>query len=137
MGDRFRILIADDDSTERNILERILRTWGYEPVLARDGKEAWDLLEKQDLRLALLDWTMPDTDGPVLCRRLRELDRQPYTYIILLTAKGKEHIEEGLASGADDYITKPFALKELKARIGAGVRFVRGLEPKVMTRVIE
>ncbi|MEW6113885.1 MAG: diguanylate cyclase, partial [Thermodesulfobacteriota bacterium] len=76
--------------------------------------------------MAILDWMMPGKDGVTLCRNVRGLERQQYTYIILLTAKTrKEDVIEGLEAGADDYIAKPFDAHELQVRVRTGVRILR------------
>jgi diguanylate cyclase (GGDEF)-like protein len=83
----------------------------------------------------VLDWMMPYVDGVEVCRAVRKLAREPYVYIILLTARGRqEEIVEGLEAGADDYITKPFDLDELKARLRAGRRILDLQEQLVSTR---
>ena len=90
--------------------------WGYEVVSADDGDAAWENLKSPDApRMALLDWMMPGQNGVDVCRELRKLRPEPYTYILLLTAKdAKESVVEGLESGADDYLTKPFNPQELQ-----------------------
>jgi len=121
-----KILIADDDRVNRLILQTFLNKWGYDVVAVEDGLKAWNLLEEPDApRMAILDWMMPRTDGPEICRRVRRCEGAPYTYIILLTAKTrKEELIEGLEAGADDYITKPFDAQELKVRLRAGRRIL-------------
>jgi len=121
-----RILIADDEPVSRRILQGLLGKWGYEVVSAEDGDAAWEKLKSPDApRMALLDWMMPGQNGVDVCRALRKLRPEPYTYILLLTAKdAKESIVEGLESGADDYLTKPFNPQELKARIRVGLRLL-------------
>ena len=121
-----RILIAEDDQISRKLLENALVKRGYEVVATCDGKEAWDVLQSPDApQLVLLDWMMPDMDGIEVCTRVRSEKKEPYTYLILLTAKGnKEDIAMGLDAGANDYITKPFNLVELQARVQTGVRMV-------------
>jgi phosphoserine phosphatase RsbU/P len=121
-----RILIAEDDLVSRAVLERTLRDWGHEVVVTCDGQAAWEELQREDApKLALLDWMMPELDGPEVCRRDRELGRSTPTYIILLTAKHqKEDVVEGLDSGASDYIVKPFDRRELRSRVQAGQRIV-------------
>jgi two-component system, cell cycle response regulator len=120
------VLIADDDTVSRLMLARTLTSCGYEVVAAKDGDEAWSILEKPDApRLAILDWMMPGMTGPALCRRLRESNREPYTYVLLLTARtDKQDVVEGMEAGADDYITKPFETKELEVRLRAGRRIL-------------
>ena len=121
-----RVLIADDDNASRAILARLLESWEYEVLLAKDGTEAWKLIQEPDPpRLAILDWVMPGMTGPVLCRQIRELRSEPYTYVLLLTARtNKEDMIEGMTSGADDYLTKPFDKQELEVRLRAGRRIV-------------
>ena len=121
-----RILIAEDDQVSRRLLEAHLGKWGYQVVAARDGDEAWRILESGDPpRLAILDWMMPGMDGTELCRRVRAEGREPYTYLILLTAlSGEENLLAGMYAGADDYLTKPFKVNELRVRLRAGRRIV-------------
>lgn len=121
-----KILIADDESVSRRILQSLLVKWGYDVVAYGDGNAAWEHLKTSDApRMALLDWMMPGLNGVEVCRELRRLRPQPYTYILLLTAKdAKENVVEGLESGADDYLTKPFNPHELKARIRVGLRLL-------------
>jgi diguanylate cyclase (GGDEF)-like protein len=121
-----KILIADDSVIDRHILENSLRKWSYEVTTACDGIEAWELLQNPDApRLAVLDWMMPGLTGVEICRRLRQESRGAYTYVLLLTSRSeKEDLVEGMESGADDYITKPFDNHELKVRLRAGRRIV-------------
>ncbi|RMF88784.1 MAG: diguanylate cyclase [Nitrospinota bacterium] len=121
-----QILIAEDDPVSRRLLEITLRKWGYEVVVTCDGEEAWQRLQQEDApRLAILDWMMPKMDGLEVCRKVRAQKAEPYTYLILLTAKGqKEDIVAGLESGADDYVTKPFHAHELRVRLRAGERIL-------------
>jgi len=122
-----RILIAEDDSISRRILEATLAKWGYEVVVTRDGVEAWQALKADDApKLAILDWMMPGMDGVEVCRRVRQLcEGGSYIYVILLTTKGqKEDIIAGMEAGADDYITKPFDSGELHVRLRAAKRML-------------
>jgi len=121
-----KILIADDSIVSRHLLEATLRKWGYEVMVACDGAEALDLLQREDApALIILDWMMPGMTGVEVCRRIRERDSEPYTYILLLTSKSqKEDLIEGMEAGADDYITKPFDQNELQVRLRAGIRLV-------------
>jgi diguanylate cyclase (GGDEF)-like protein len=121
-----QVLIAEDEAVSRLLLARTLRGYGYEVLAASDGDEAWKILEQPDApRLAILDWMMPGMTGPELCHKLRELNREPYTYVLLLTARAdKQDVVEGMDAGADDYITKPFEAKELQVRLRAGRRIL-------------
>jgi two-component system, cell cycle response regulator len=121
-----RILVAEDDPVSRRLLEVFLVKWGFEVVLATSGLEALQLLERMDApRLALLDWMMPGMEGVQVCRKLREFKDRPYVYVLLLTARTeKEDLLQGLDSGADDYLTKPFDSQELRARLHVGQRIL-------------
>lgn len=121
-----RVLIAEDDPVSRALLARILSTWGYEVVTARDGNEAWDELQRENApSLVILDWMMPDVDGIEVCHRVRDLGSASPPYLILLSARdSKGDVVAGLDSGANDYVGKPFDREELRARLQVGRRFV-------------
>jgi two-component system response regulator MprA len=119
-----RILVVDDERAVRESLRRALELEGYEVELAADGQEAIDRLETEaepELDALLLDVLMPGLDGLDVCRRLRRSgSRLP---VLMLTARAEvENRVEGLDAGADDYVTKPFALEELLARLRALLR---------------
>jgi len=120
------VLIADDDVVTRRLLETTLKSWGYEVYAAADGAEALRILEDEPRPdIAVLDWMMPERDGPEICRIIRAKSQTVPVYIILLTALGsRQSIVQGLQAGADDYITKPFDREELRARLEVGRRFV-------------
>jgi two-component system cell cycle response regulator len=121
-----RILFAEDDSVSRRRLSAVLTKWGYKVLQACDGNEAWQVLQHSGApQLAILDWMMPGLDGIEVCHRVRQLRNEPYTYLLLLTAKTQqEDIVAGLEAGADDYLTKPFSLHELQIRLRAGRRIL-------------
>jgi two-component system cell cycle response regulator len=121
-----RILIAEDDAISRTLLERTLQRAGYAVISVENGAQAIAELIKQDApRLALLDWIMPEMDGVEVCREIRRREEQAYTYLILLSSKeSKQDVIAGLESGADDYLTKPFDVDELKARLRTGHRIL-------------
>jgi two-component system cell cycle response regulator len=123
---RVRILIADDSVVSRHLLEAALRKWGYDVESAADGVAAWNILVSEEApSLAILDWVMPGLTGPEVCRLVRQLHKQKYTYLILLTSKSlKEDLIEGMEAGADDYVTKPFDQHELQVRLRAGLRIL-------------
>lgn len=122
-----RVLIADDSIVSRRLLEAALNKWGYQVQQVSDGVAAWNELQKEDApTLAILDWVMPGLTGPEVCRLVRQLPQAKYTYLLLLTSKSlKEDLIEGMDSGADDYITKPFDQNELQVRLRAGLRIIR------------
>ena len=120
-----KVLIAEDDIVSAKILEKNIRDWGYEVVLANNGEKAWDLFNKNEMRLVILDWMMPKISGITLCRKIRQKKKDKYVYIILLTSKDNpEDLLKGFLAGADDYITKPFNSLELKARLQTGKRII-------------
>jgi sigma-B regulation protein RsbU (phosphoserine phosphatase) len=136
-----RILVAEDDSVTRRILESTLSKLGWDVITAADGDAAWRILEKLEGKnspeLAVLDWMMPGMDGPEICRRLRSTPGCERTYVILLTSRGdKEDLAAGLAAGANDYIAKPFHPIELEARVRVGERMIN-LQTSVAARVRE
>jgi CheY-like chemotaxis protein len=117
-----KVVVAEDDPVSREVVCSLLRNWGYEVLVTRDGNEALEALRAQHApTLAVLDWMMPGLDGVEVCRLVRALDK--LVYILLLTARtGKEQWVEGLQAGADDYLTKPFNKEELRARLKSGLR---------------
>ncbi|UCF32348.1 MAG: response regulator transcription factor [Phycisphaerales bacterium] len=116
-----RILIADDEPDMTVGLRDNLQFEGYDVVTASDGEEALVAVHKQNPDLVLLDIMMPKLDGLEVCRRIRESGF--IMPILMLTAKSQEiDVVKGLEAGADDYITKPFSIRELLARVKAALR---------------
>jgi two-component system cell cycle response regulator len=124
-----KVLIAEDEPISCRALEKSVAGWGYETVIAKNGKEAWEALRKNEVRIAVVDWMMPGMDGIELCQKIRhdyQQKKSKYTYIILLTGKDQQgDVITGLSAGADDYITKPFSFLELKVRIQNGERIIK------------
>jgi len=131
-----RVLVADDDPLARRLLEVTLTRSGYEVLAVADGVEAWDVLHGQDSpTLALLDWMMPGLTGVDVCRKVREATPRCPIYLIVVTSKGQtEDVVNALRTGADDYITKPFEIEELRARLAVGERLVT-LQQQLADRV--
>jgi DNA-binding response OmpR family regulator len=115
-----RILLVDDEQSIQTLLSYPLRKEGYDVVQATDGRQALDRFEEGTFDLVVLDLMLPKVDGLEVCRQLRSRSAVP---IIMLTAKSDE-IDKvvGLELGADDYITKPFSLREFSSRIKAALR---------------
>lgn len=144
-----RVLVAEDEIISRKALEKSIADWGYSVKVSQNGEEAWNEIMKtlhaskpspEDIRLAVLDWDMPGINGIELCRRIRQESMNPspkYIYIILLTGKDSQaDIFAGLATGADDYMTKPFDPDELKIRLLNGKRIIH-LEDKKNNRDVK
>lgn len=121
--DTIKVLIADDDPPTRMLLRSAIAQWGYEVIEASDGEEAWEILQKADApRLLIVDWLMPKLDGISLCQRIKERSLS-HPYIILLTqVTGTTNIVKGLEAGADEFLSKPFNMAELRSRLSVGAR---------------
>lgn len=121
-----RLLLADDDTVTRMMLERALLGMGHQVTLADDGASAWQALAPGPAmpRIAILDWMMPEPDGIELARRLRDREG-PLVYAILLTSRvSSRGVVEALDAGAHDFLTKPVDLDELRSRIDVGRRLI-------------
>jgi two-component system cell cycle response regulator len=119
------VLVADDSRISRKLLEYALTEDAYKVVFAKNGQEAIELFTKRPADLVITDWEMADISGPELCRKIRSDFPAAYTYLLLLTGNSdKKCLAEGLAAGADDYLTKPFDQDELRARVGVGRRVI-------------
>jgi diguanylate cyclase (GGDEF)-like protein len=123
---RDTVLIAEDDPVFRRILQSCLQNWNYKVRACDNGLDAWKVLQQEHApQMAILDWMMPGMDGIEMCRRIRGLQQDPYRYVLLLTAKDDKHdVVQGLEAGADDYLTKPFNVDELHARVRVGKRIL-------------
>jgi putative two-component system response regulator len=120
------VLIVDDDRMTLALLEDYLVEWGYRAIIACDGGQAWDLLQKANApRIVVLDWMMPRLDGPALCQALKTEDRR-FTYVLMLTSRiGRSDMLVALGAGADDFLHKPVDPEELRMRLAVGVRTLR------------
>jgi two-component system, cell cycle response regulator len=121
----FKILAVDDSGIALKLVEHSLSKKGYRVLSAKNGREALDLFAEHQPAVVITDWSMPDIGGLELCRRIRQDFQDFHSHIILLTSNTeKERVVEGLAAGADDYLTKPFHSGELVARVEVGRRIV-------------
>ena len=127
------ILIVDDDPEIRRLLVGYLARNGYAALAARDGREMWQVLERNVVDLIVLDLMLPDSDGLTLCRDLRARPGSSASIpVLMLTARGEETDRiVGIEMGADDYLVKPFNPRELLARIKAILRRTRALPPNL------
>jgi phosphoserine phosphatase RsbU/P len=133
-----KVLVADDARIAAAVLAQTLGRWEFDVTVVSDGAEAWRHLEGVSApMLAVLDRMMPGLDGAEICRRVRRDMPNANMYLVLLTSlRGGEDVVSGLDAGADDYVTKPFDVDELRARINVGVR-VLALQEKLSQRVLE
>ena len=126
-----KVLIVDDEDSIRESLELALESQGYQVMHAVDGRQALRMLD-QSPDLILLDWMLPDLAGPEVCREVRKSSAVP---ILMLTARGElDDRVDGLDAGADDYLPKPFKLKELLARMRA---LARRLQPQGQSELLQ
>ncbi len=120
MEEKLQILVVDDEKMIRESVSSYLSQKGYITITAESGKEALDAFYKHPISFIILDLMLPDVSGEEVCMEIRKTSRVP---VIMLTAKTmEEDLLKGLAIGADDYMTKPFSLKELAARIEVVLR---------------
>ena len=133
-----RILIAEDDPISRSVLTTNLVDWGHEVVTVVNGVEALRASQEEDApRLVILDWMMPEMEGPDVCRQMRESPSIIPPYIIMLTARqGAKEVVQAMQAGADDYLTKPYYRDELRVRVQVGVRMIE-LQEKLADRISE
>ena len=130
-----KVLVAEDEPVSRLRLQAFLSKWGYSVLVAADGAEALRVFHSERPRLVVLDRMMPQMDGVDVCRTIRRQAAEPYVYVILLTAQDdSREIIEGFEAGADDYITKPFEVQELEARVRTGARIVELQEQLIAAR---
>ena len=120
MNDKPRILVVDDEPQLTRVLRTGLKSRGYDVLAAEDGLNGFKIFKDWQPDLVITDLAMPNMDGLELCRRLRAISQVP---IIILSAKGEERIKvAALDIGADDFVTKPFGIDELLARLRAALR---------------
>jgi len=123
-----RILVVEDSPTAALALRRRLEEMGLTVVVAKNGREGWEHLQKQHEWVVITDWMMPEMDGPDLCRRIRAQKNVPYTYVIIMTMKDlRKDRFEGLKAGADDFLTKPPDVIELATALETARRITTAM----------
>ncbi len=124
-----KVLIAEGDTDSCKVLENDIKEWGYEVITANNGQDALEIIKKGKLRIAILDWKMPEINGRELCRHIRKEIQERKSeniYVILLLDKHSENdIINGISAGADDYIVKPINFLELKTLLQNGDRIIK------------
>ena len=126
-----KILIVEDDIGSRETLKMLLELDGHDVSSAQNGHEAWQVFEHEDFPVVISDWLMPEMDGLELCRRIRAADRPSYSYVLLVSAlTGKSSYLQGMAAGADDFVSKPYDPDELKTRLIVAARII-GIQERV------
>ncbi len=126
-----KILIVEDDTASRETLRILLELDGHDVTSAKNGSEAWRAFEHEDYPVVISDWLMPEMDGLELCRRIRAAARPSYSYVLLVSAlKGKSSYLQGMAAGADDFVSKPYDPDELKTRLIVAGRII-GIQDRV------
>lgn len=120
MENNFKILVVDDEQNILDVVKAYLEKDGFEVITAMDGKSALDIYNNENIHLIVLDLMLPEINGEEVCKKIRETSSIP---IIMLTAKAEEDEKiEGISIGADDYLTKPFSVRELVVRVRALLR---------------
>jgi DNA-binding response OmpR family regulator len=122
-----KILAVEDDKLALTVLRRALVQLGHEVIEAKDGHEAWALLQREPVRVVVSDWEMPGADGLELCRRIRARLNAEYAYFILLTGHdaSEANQQNAMDAGVDDFLTKPLDLLELRMRLRTAERILR------------
>jgi sigma-B regulation protein RsbU (phosphoserine phosphatase) len=124
-GVGLKVLVADDELVQRTLLSTLLKKYGYEVIAVPDGEAAWEVIEREKIKIVFTDWMMPKLNGLELIRKIRSANLGWYVYIILCTGKdSKSDVILGLETGADDFLAKPANPHEVAARIAGGVRVV-------------
>ena len=120
-----KIMLVEDDPVSLALLVKSLNKAEPDLIKARNGAEAWEIFNKHQPRIVISDWMLPEISGLELSQRIRECPNETYTYIIIMTAKdNKEDVLAAFDAGADDYIAKPYDLRELHARMNTGKRVI-------------
>jgi sigma-B regulation protein RsbU (phosphoserine phosphatase) len=121
-----KILIAEDDPVSVKILQFTLEHYGHEVVAAADGEEAWQIFDREPVRVIVSDWMMPRLDGLELCQKVRSRPKTDYTYFILLTAinTGRDNLRKAMDAGIDDFLAKPLDREAVMMRLRVAERIL-------------
>lgn len=127
MAEQLKILVAEDDLVTRRLIEKFLRAEGHTVHAFENGLSAWDFFQQNPVHVIVSDWMMPDSDGLDLCRRVRSVKREEYTYFILLTSLSRNHenIHAAAEAGVDDFLTKPINPDDMWMRLRVAARILR------------
>lgn len=126
MSQQLKVLVAEDDLVTRRLIAKFLAADGHGVQLAENGTDAWRFFQSNPVQVIVSDWMMPDSDGLDLCRRVRSVKRDEYTYFILLTSVSRSHenIHVAVEAGVDDFLTKPINPDEMWMRLRVASRIL-------------
>ena len=121
-----RVLVVDDEPTAQKVMQLFLARSGYTPIIHSDGSKVLELAQSEDPPpIIVLDWMLPGADGLTICRALRTAKLKSRPYIFMLSSKtNRDDVAAALDAGADDYVTKPFHINELQARLRVAKRTI-------------
>ena len=120
-----KVILVEDDPISSMIMKKNIEHWGYELEIFSDGLAAMDRLKNDDYELVALDWMLPGVSGIDICKAIRENEGELKHYVVFITSKtATEELVEAFEAGADDFISKPIKIEELKARLNVGYRIV-------------
>jgi len=121
-----KILIVEDDAVSLKLLEAVLLREGHEVVTAADGRQAWEIFDREPVRAIISDWMMPEMDGLELCHRVRAREKTAYTYFILLTSidANRDNVRKAMREGVDDFLNKPVDPEAIWARLQVAQRIL-------------
>ncbi len=126
MDQKLKVHIVEDDPSTRRLLENLTNLLGYDTASYDNGDEAWDTFAVEDPKIVISDWKIPGKDGLELCRRLRQMQSETYTYFILVTAqrRSRGNLELALEAGVDDFLKKPIGSDEIWNRLRVAERIL-------------